>query len=115
MNEAKLTHAIISALNKIPGVYVWRQNTGAAKISGRFVRFGKVGQADITGVMIGGRRVDIEVKIKHKITPEQDHFLTEMRERGGLSIIVTSVGEAVDFVTQSIKDYKDATRKTTKT
>jgi penicillin-binding protein-related factor A (putative recombinase) len=98
MTEAQLTHQIINALNRFPGVMVWRANTGAIKIDRRFVRFGVPGQADITGVY-HGRRVEIEVKKPGKLstlTDNQRAFLESIKAHGGVVAVVTSLDEAMD-------------------
>lgn len=99
MTEAQLTHKIIHALNRIPSVCVWRQNTGAIKFdNGRFVRFGVKGQADITGIY-KGRRVELEVKLPGKtktLTDNQRAFLESMAQHGAIVAVVTGIDEALE-------------------
>lgn len=99
-SEAQLTHEIIKALNSVPGVWCWRQNTG--RRGG--VSFGKRGAGDISGIVGDGRRLEIEVKKpgnKH-FQPEQLTFLDLVRTRGGVAGVVHSVEEALDLVTARI-------------
>lgn len=94
MTEAQLTHLIVAALNQIPGVYVWRQNTG--RRGG--VSFGLKGQGDITGVA-RGVRVELEVKLPGgKLAPHQAAFLETMRAMGAIAGVVRSLDEAIALV-----------------
>ena len=64
-------------------------NTGKARtLTGRLVKFGVVGQADITGLLANGRRLEIEVKSATG-TQEPDQIIYQaMIERfGGLYIL----------------------------
>ncbi len=61
---ARLTR-ILAALEAHPAVAMaYRQNTGAARFGDdqRLVKFAYEGAADITGMLVGGRRLDVEVK-----------------------------------------------------
>lgn len=73
-----------------PTIRAWRQNTGAFKSeSGSFVRFGVVGQGDISGI-IGphGRRLEIEVKVLGgKQSKHQKSFQEMIQKMGGLYIL----------------------------
>lgn len=70
-----------------PLALFWRQNTGAARAGDRLVRFGVVGQADITGV-IRSRRVDIEVKTATgRQSIEQRAYALHIGYAGGLYIL----------------------------
>lgn len=95
MTEAQLTRAIVDALNGIPGVWVWRMNTG--RRGG--VQFGLRGQADITGVLRDGRRVELEVKLPGgRVEPHQVAFLERMRQSGALAEVVRSVDDALTLI-----------------
>ncbi|RMG17749.1 MAG: hypothetical protein D6729_08280 [Deltaproteobacteria bacterium] len=41
---------------------LWRANVGAARFGRHVVKFGIPGQADLTGILPGGIRLEIEVK-----------------------------------------------------
>ena len=63
--ERAILYAVLDTLRLHPAVgKVWRQNTGAMLIGGRYVQFGIPGQPDITGWLKDGRRLDVEVKRK---------------------------------------------------
>ena len=70
--------------------FAYRANTGMSRFgepgSERYVRFGPTGQPDITGLLVGGRRLDWEVKRKgKKPTPDQNAFLARSQAAGGFA------------------------------
>jgi len=70
-------------------VFAWRQNTG---VSRRHIRFGRNGAADITGILRGGRRLEIETKTATgKQSDAQVEFQAEIERMGGLYILARSV------------------------
>ena len=111
-NEAELTGIIVRALNNIPGVLCWRMNTG--RRGG--IQFGKQGQGDITGLLRGGRRLELEVKLptplkppskrkatkvvepKTKQSPKQVEFEEQIIALGGVYSVVESVEDAIKTV-----------------
>lgn len=77
-------------------IRAWRQNTGAFKTDdGRFIRFGVVGQADISGLFYGtGRRLEIECKTKTgKLSDAQKAFQAMVEFFGGVYIVVRDPDE----------------------
>jgi hypothetical protein len=97
LTEADLTHAIVKALNQIPGVFVWRQNTG--RRGG--ISFGLKGQGDITGVYRDGRRIELEVKLPNnkRFEPDQLAFIERMKQAGALAGVVRSIDDALTIIT----------------
>ena len=94
--EVELTHEIIRALNAIPGVWCWRRNVGRRG----HVQFGKKGQSDIEGITKpNGRRLELEVKIDARVTPEQTLWIERMKSYGAIAGVVHSVDEAIAVVT----------------
>ena len=82
---------------KARGVFAFRQNTGAGKLTdgarhtSRFVRFGFPGCADILGCLDDGRFLAIECKAPTgRITQEQAAFLDDIRRRGGKAFVARS-------------------------
>jgi len=71
-------------------VYHWRNSTGAVRIGpGRFMRFGKVGSSDILGVLPGGKILCVECKAQGgRLTPEQKQFIQDVRDLGGVCLVV---------------------------
>ena len=83
----------------------WRNNTGAAVLTGkgnkpRYVKFGMPGSSDILGFMKpGGVFVGIEVKRPgNRPTPEQAAFLAQLKLFGGLAAVVHSIDELIETV-----------------
>jgi VRR-NUC domain. len=89
--EAVIQGEILEYL-RLRGVFAWRNNTGAAKIGGRFVRFGYPGAPDIIGILPGGRFLGIEVKTPAgTVSEKQDTFRDEAASSGGLVFTAYSV------------------------
>lgn len=98
MKEGPLVKVILDYLCYQKGKF-WRSNTGAAVIDGkncykRFVRFGTPGAADITGIIPGGKRVEIEVKgEKGRQSDDQKAFEEMICSHGGIYILAYSVDD----------------------
>jgi hypothetical protein len=59
------------------------------------------GSADISGILRGGRRLELEVKsATGRVRPEQQAFLQMIRDHGGCAAVVRSVAEAVAAIEQ---------------
>lgn len=88
--EAAALVEVLLALRAHPMV-AWceRMNSGAAKMGGRFVRFGWPGCPDVLGQLKDGRLLGVEVKAaKGKLRPEQSLFLERIRAAGGVAFVV---------------------------
>jgi hypothetical protein len=69
---------------------VWceRMNNGAARVGGRFIRFGFTGCPDVLGMLRDGCLLGVEVKAaKGKLRPEQALFLERVRAGGGVAFV----------------------------
>lgn len=94
--------AQVLGLLKIHGIPAWRNNSGGLRDStGRLVRFGKVGSADILGVLGGakfggrGRFLAVECKAIGKegtLTLPQWEFLASIHDAGGIALVISDVG-----------------------
>lgn len=74
----------------------WNQPTGAGYRNGVLVRYGVVGSADISGILVGGRRIEIEVKTGKAIQePQQKNFEAMIKMMGGIYFVAHSVEEAL--------------------
>jgi hypothetical protein len=95
--EAMLQKIVLAHVNQIPGVEVWRMNTGGAYVRGAWVSFGREGQADLAGLMApSGRRLEIELKTKTGRQRDAQRTYQEMIERhGGLYILARTLREAM--------------------
>jgi hypothetical protein len=71
-------------------IYHWRNSVGAVRVApDRGVHFGKKGSADIIGCLPDGRFLAVEVKAQNgRLSPEQKQFLAEIRELGGLALVI---------------------------
>ncbi len=89
--EIPIQNDIVRVVGGLPGLRIWRQNTGVAKFGNRKVRFGIPGQADITGILPDGRRLEIEVKsATGRQSEEQKKFQAMIERFGGLYILAYS-------------------------
>jgi hypothetical protein len=101
--EKDIQAACIQWLNFIPGVVVWRQNTGVMiseytskrthQTKKRFTRFGEVGQGDITG-MARGIRLEAEIKKPGKEpTEDQLQWMAMINAHDGIAFWCDSLSE----------------------
>ena len=73
---------------------LWRANVGAAMFKGRLVRFGVPGQADLTGMLNNGIRLEIEVKADDGVqSDEQIDYQNMIQKFGGVYILARSVDD----------------------
>lgn len=105
MKEAEIQTGILLALGSRPDLCrIWRANTGKAarRLAGggvQVVTFGVIGQADLSGLLVNGRRLEIEVKsATGKQRPEQKNYQAMIERFGGLYVLARSVEEAVQAV-----------------
>jgi len=92
MTEKQVQNAILRAFGTLPTLRLWRANVGAARIGRRVVRFGIAGQADLTGILPDGRRLEIEVKSAIGRQTAAQKAFQEMIERfHGVYILARSV------------------------
>ena len=88
-SEAAALMEVLKALKAHPAV-VWceRMNSGAARVGGRFIRFGFAGCPDVLGQLRDGRLLGVEVKgPTGKLRPEQSVFLERIRGAGGAAFV----------------------------
>jgi len=106
MPENEIIKDIAKTLEILPGVYAWRNNTGAVKRGpGRYVRFGKKGSGDFLGLIKGGRFLAIEAKQPgENQSPDQVEFQEEVEALGGLYLLAESGPEIVPIITQAIEE-----------
>jgi hypothetical protein len=87
-----------------PRALVTRQNTGAARdATGRVIRFGTPGQADIR-VILHGQAVEIEVKTPTgRQSKHQKNWQRSVERAGGIYILARSADEAVEKIVCQLK------------
>jgi len=94
MSEQSLVAAILNRFGSRPGVRLWRANVLVARDhTGRVVRAGVTGQADISGILApSGVRIEIECKSP---TGKQSHaqriWGDMIRKHGGIYVVARSV------------------------
>jgi len=94
VTEKHLQNAILRAFGTLPGLRLWRANVGAARVGRRVVRFGIRGQADLTGIVPDGRRLEIEVKTSTgRQTADQRSFQQMIERFHGIYILARSVDD----------------------
>jgi hypothetical protein len=104
--ESHLVQAILAAWGAHPGLRIWRQNTGGAMLKGRFVRFGVPGAADISGILAGGRRLEIECKAEcGRQSEEQLRYQLMIEHFGGVYVLARSV-EDVDLALAALRVWR---------
>ncbi|MDR2742619.1 MAG: VRR-NUC domain-containing protein [Treponema sp.] len=92
--EGLVKSAILDYLH-VRGFFAWNNPTGAVEVRpGQWMRFGKVGSADIMGCLPGGRFLAIECKAERgRLSGAQRDFLNEVERLGGLAIVARSFQE----------------------
>lgn len=89
VSESSLVAACLELLARL-GVPCLRNNTGALRVAGRFVRFGAVGSSDILGTLPPrGRTLAIEAKTERgRLSEAQAAFLERIRAAGGVGVVI---------------------------
>ena len=106
-SEPALINEILLAASRIPGVRLWRQNSGLFLTpNGRAVRAGIPGCADISGIVQCergcGHRLEIECKTgRLKQSEQQLHFAAMVTRHGGVYILARTVDDAVTGIEQA--------------
>ena len=99
-NDRKESAALVEVLQALkahPAV-AWceRMNSGAARMGGRFVRFGFTGCPDVLGQLKDGRLLGVEVKAKTgRLRPEQAVFLERIRGAGGVAFVARDLRDVL--------------------
>lgn len=91
MKENKVLSDCMELLSAL-GIYHWRNNTGAYKKDGYYIRYGKVGSSDILGICPDGRFLAVECKRTQGgiLSDEQKNFLVSIVKNNGVAIIANS-------------------------
>ncbi len=115
MSETKIVKECLLALSRVPGVKVWRCNTGALKAAdGRVVRFGFTGCPDICGfatvALPNGSPVALFIGVECKTQRGTQREAQEAFERvslahGAAYVLARSASEAVDGVRAHLERF----------
>lgn len=90
--EKHIQNEILREFGTKSTLRIWRQNTGAATFYGQRVTFGVPGQADISGILPDGKRLEIEVKSAvGRQAENQKAFQALVTRFNGLYILARSV------------------------
>jgi len=104
MTANALTTAILAGITERGLGVCWRKNRIDAMAAGRGGNMRRVsaginGQADITGILPDGRRIEIEVKIgRDKQSPEQISFQRMIEKNNGVYIVARDLEECLACV-----------------
>jgi hypothetical protein len=94
MTEHAIQSQILRDFGTRPDMRLWRANSGVARMGNRKVRFGVPGQADLTGILPGGVRLEVEVKsATGRQSPEQAAYQAMIVRFGGVYVLARSVGD----------------------
>lgn len=92
VSERKLLAEILRRFGADDRLRIWRANSGVARFGDRFVRFGVPGQADISGILRDGRRIEIETKTSTgRLSRHQEAFCDMIRAFGGVYVLARCV------------------------
>ena len=93
MTEKQMQNEILRYLADKP-LRIWRQNTGVSKHGNRIVRYGIPGQADLSGILPDGRRLEIEVKtVNGRQSTAQKNWQKMIEKFNGVYILARSVDD----------------------
>ncbi len=95
--EAAALLEVLKALRAHPAVsWCERMNSGAARVGGRFIRFGFTGCPDVLGMLTDGRLLGVEVKSPTgKLRPEQSIILERIRGAGGVAFVARDLRDVM--------------------
>ena len=98
--EAPILAAIFKMLRAHPLVAkVERRQVGAFTSGERYIRVGRPGDPDLTGILKGGRAFAIEVKAEFgKVSEIQSRRLLELHEAGAVTGVARSVEDARNII-----------------
>ncbi len=78
----------------IEGIFAWPNNTGALKTDNRFIKYGKIGSADILGIQSWGQHLEVECKIPPDYQKKPQEIHQRMVEKNnGIYLLVHTVDE----------------------
>ena len=103
-SESVIQQEIMLAIQKAwPKAAIIRQNTGASKdATGRLVRFGVKGAADLR-IIINGLAIEIEAKtLKGVQSRDQKQYEKAIRRAGGRYFLCRDAGSCVNAIRESI-------------
>ena len=97
--EADSLMEVLQALRTHSGVArVRRQNTGAAKVGGMFIKVGRAGCTKLIGMMKDGRLLALECIRPNggRLSTEQTHFIDMVNQFGGCAFVATNLHDVLE-------------------
>jgi len=92
--EKRIQNTILREFGTRRDMRLWRANAGVGRFGKRVVRFGVPGQADLTGILPGGVRLEIEVKSPNgRQTTDQRNYQRMIERFGGVYVLARSVSD----------------------
>jgi hypothetical protein len=71
------------------------------------IRYGVKGSADISGILLNGKRLEVEVKTGRAVQQEnQVAFMRMIQAMGGCYVVARSVADAIDLVKGFLDECK---------
>ena len=105
--EAAALLEVLKALRAHPAVsWCERMNSGAARVGGRFIRFGFTGCPDVLGMLTDGRLLGVEVKApKGKLRTEQAFMLARINGAGGVAFMARDCRDVIRELETAKKEH----------
>lgn len=106
-----LCRNIVLVLNATGLGRFWLQPTGAAYRpdchgDDQLIHYGVIGSADISGILFGGRRFEMEIKTGSAVqSPRQKNFEAMIKMLGGIYFVARSEQEAVQQLKSVAADH----------
>ena len=106
MTEKQIQNAILRAYGADPRLRLWRANAGVGFYrKGTAVRFGVPGQADLTGILPNGQRLEVEVKtVTGRQSKDQHNYQRMIEAFGGVYILARSVEDVAAVIEPILAD-----------
>jgi hypothetical protein len=111
MTEAEILARTHRRLGSRRDVRLWRQNTGVGlTLDGeRMTRFGVKGGGDLSGIVRGGTRLEVETKsARGRQSPQQKAFGAMIQSFGGIYIVAHSDDEAEEKLEAELARHRAA-------
>lgn len=97
MSEADIQYACLQYL-RLNHIFCWKAHTvGIKKESGSYIPSGMRGVSDILGILPDGRFLAVECKKpKNKLSEFQREFLENIKNNGGVALVVYSLDDLIN-------------------
>ena len=105
LTHAGLIKLAVDGLNAM-GCYAWKNQSGAYKRAGAWIKYGLPGSSDVIVVVPGGFVVFVEAKIgSDEWREDQRAFATEVKTRGCVYQIITSADD-LEILKREIRGWR---------